>query len=240
MCVLHHLQSTAPWKSLLCVGVSHCVRVGGISVKVEQGGVPYLEQSSALSWCEWWWGWWAGKRWPQSPPKWCPWWTAARWPDPAGSTYTPTTTHRRTQNILISTKHRLGLGVFTETSDKCDWLQKWTQNKSPICESFPPSHKCELQSYEVDFSQNWVTDLMTLNFKKSTTVQLRTAVLCFWLSALRSAVVSEDTTLIRSRVIAFTTGILLFLFLVALAKLITSWLQCHMSRDMDLIFSCST
>lgn len=128
MCVLHHLQSTAPWKSLLWVGVSHCVRVGG--------GVSYLEQSSALSWCEWWWGWWAGKRWPQSPPKWCPWWTAARWPDPAGSTYTPTTTHRRTQNILISTKHRLGLVVFTETSDKCDWLQKWTQTNHPYVSHF--------------------------------------------------------------------------------------------------------
>lgn len=101
-----------------------------------RGGASYLEQSSALSWCEWWWGWWAGKHWPQSPPKWCPWWTAARWPDPAGSTYTPTTTHRRTQNILISTKHRLGLVVFTETSDKCDWLQKWTQTNHPYVSHF--------------------------------------------------------------------------------------------------------
>lgn len=30
------------------------------------------ERSAAPSWCEWWWGWWEGKRWPQFPPVLCP------------------------------------------------------------------------------------------------------------------------------------------------------------------------
>lgn len=41
--------------------------------------------SLGLSWCVWWWGWWAVKHLSLFLPKWFPWWTTIRWQGPAGS-----------------------------------------------------------------------------------------------------------------------------------------------------------